>query len=560
MPAPRKPLSHTAPTATKRFPFELAIKDDKLLKPRFDTLSLPQRTVLKAFYGLPLTEDELVFWSISQGGATYDNLGYVQTVTQIPYYPKEYDRLVLYLGRRSGKTDKIISTAVAYEITLGGHTEYLQKGQQLKVPFIAQTAGDAQTNMNFIRLALEESPLLSQQLDADQVASEIRLKNGVVVDPLPVNKSVGRGHAIPVWVGDETAFWWTDANAANPDFEVERAIQYAQLQFPFAKSFLGTTPWSEQGIAFEAWKAGTEGRNLKCDTCRAAKTLLCEHSVEDRAEYEGVLVIHASTAAMQNPLVTRKRLVQIQRRDPEAFPRESLALTLKSVSGWLAEAKISKAIQLGRISLPKRDNIEYVAAIDPAFRKDFWAFTIVHHDVKKGIVQDYIRYWEPAPGAPLAPGEVLDEIKTILDTYGIGMVYSDQYQLESLQQLAMDRGFVINGYDFTGKSKSVITGGFKVTLDAERIELLDHDVQKGQLLSLQRQVLQAGNIRIAAPPGKHDDLAMVLILGCRIVMWLKSGEDTQKADQPKTVEHDHVKMGREQIERRRREAAMVDDD
>lgn len=556
----------TKPVTTERFPFALAITAPGLLKARWDRLSLPQQVVLKAFYGLPLeTPEELDFWAVSQGSCTYDELGYVTSITRIPYVPKEYDTLVCYVGRRSGKTDSIISTAAAYEITLGGHTRFARPGQQLKVPFIAQTAGDAQTNMNFIKLALEESPKLVQQLAEDQVASEIRLKNGIVVDPLPANKSVGRGHGIPVFVGDETAFWYTDPNAANPDFEVLRAIQYAQMQFPDAKTFIGTTPWAEQGVAYKNWKAGTEGRNLKCEACASTQsTTLCSHEVEEREEYEGVLVIHASTAAMANPVNTRKRIIQIRKRDPEAFPRESLALTLKAVSGWLAEPNVNKAIQVGRFSLPpkKDQGIVYIASIDPAFRKDSFAFTIVHHDAKRGIVQDYIRYWEPEPGIPLSPGEVLDEIKTTLDLYGLSAVYSDQYQLESLQQLAQDRGFTINGFDFTGKSKAQICGGFKVTLDAQRIELLDHDVQKDQFLKLQRQVLQSGQIRIAAPPGKHDDLAMVLMLACRIVMWLISMEAPPTPEKPKDIEHDHVKMGLAQIEKSRRaaKAALEDDD
>lgn len=553
--------------AIDRVPFELAIAAPKLLKPRWDKLSFPQQTILRAFYGLPLDEKGKYYWSIFQGGATYDRLGYVTAVQEIPYKPKEFDTLILYLGRRSGKTDKIISTAVAYEITLGGHRKYLQPGQEMKVPFIAQTAGDAVKNMNFIRLALHESPLLVKELapDAEQVASEIRLgqKNSagnysLVVDPLPANKSVGRGHAIPLWVGDETAFWYTDKDAANPDFEVQRAIQYAQLQFPHAKQFLGTTPWAEQGIAWEAWKAGTEGRNLKCDICTAAKAAVCEHPLEEREEYEGVLVIHASTAAMENPLITRKKLVQIQKRDPDAFPRESLAQTLKSVSGWLNLEKIAKAIDSGvlkRQKLPRLNHPEdpspvYIAAIDPAFRKDSFAFTIVHQDMKSGIVQDYIRYWEPQPGEPVKPGAVLDEIRDTLLTYGLNNVYSDQYQLESLQQLAMDRGFTITGRDFTGKSKGQWAGSFKVLMDQERLKLLDHELQRDQLEKLQKRILQSGNVQIAAPPGKHDDLAMVLILATGVVLWLLADEPAP-IEKPKVVDNDHHKMVLEQIERKK---------
>jgi len=552
---------------TDRVPFQLAIYGDKLLKKRFQTLSTPQRTVLKAFYGLPLDEKELRYWSIFQGGAEYDDLGFVTKVTPVPYTPKEYDTLVLYVGRRSGKTDAIISTAVAYEATLGGHLRFIRPGQEAKIPFIAQTSGDAQKNMNFIKLALQESPELVKFLkpEKEQVATEIRFSSGLIVEPLPANKSVGRGHGIPVWVGDETAFWYTDPNAANPDYEVMRAISFAQAQFPDAKTFLGTTPWAEQGLAWEYYQAGTEGRNLKCEACKLAKAKHCPHPVDERSEYEGILVIHASTAAMENPLITRKSLAKIRKRDPEAFPRESLAQTLKVVSGWLNPEKVKNAVSTGVVKreaiTPKNANgrniPHYAAAMDPAFRNDAYAFTIVHHDPKEGIIQDFIKYWEPSPGEPLKPGLILDEIKGYLTEYGIESVYSDQYQLESLQQLALDRGFTINGYDFTGASKAKITGSFKVVIDQERIKLLDHEVQFDQLVKLQKQVMQAGNVRIAAPPGKHDDLAMVLILAARIVMWLMT-DVTQALEKAPSIETDHVQMVREQIERRNREAQAIE--
>lgn len=417
-------------------------------------------------------------------------------------------------------------------------------------------------------MTLQESPLLSEYLgpEKDWVASEIRLTNGLIVEPVPVGKAIGRGHACPVVIMDEAAFWYTDPNAANPDFEVLRAVTYSQLQFPDAKIFIPSTPWAEQGILFQAWKAGTEGRKLQCEKCKAQGKFLCEHPLDARDRFSDTLVVHASTAAMENPLISRKRLVEIRREDPEAFPRESLAMFIKSISGWLNKDKIAKAIDQGvytREAINTRNANgrvipNYSATMDPAFRKDSFAFTITHHDDKKGIVQDYIQYWEPLPGIPLKPGDVLDDIKIVLDEFGLNVVYSDQHQLESLQQLAMDRGFTINGYDFTGTSKAKITGSFKVIIDQERIRLLDHELQTDQLESLQRQVLQSGNVRIAAPPRKHDDLAMALILNARMVMWLKSEEPENKNKPIANPDKDHVKMGLEQIKRHREEALQLE--
>jgi hypothetical protein len=543
-----------------RVPFDLAVRGEKLLKKRWDTLSSPQKTVLKAFYGLTLTDEELVHWSVMQGGATYDELGVVKTVTLVPYTPKEYTRLVPILGRRSGKTDRICSTAAAYELTCGGHKQYSQD-QDMLVPFVAQTIGDAERNMAFIRTAIEESPLLKQLLVDQDLISKIEFKDKTIVEARPANKALGRGMAIPVVILDENAFWYTDPNAANPDYEVVRAVSYSQAQFPFAKQFLPTTPWVERGIAYNTWKAGTEGRKLQCDACKGKGNFVCEHPLDERDRYTNVLMVHASTMAMQNPLISRKRIIEIRRDDPDAFPRESLALFIKSISGWLNHAKIALATDSGVTVRPREPRHQYVAAIDPAFRKDSFAFTICHHEPQRGIVQDYLRYWTPEENKRLKPGEILDDIKEVLDLYGIDAVVSDQYQLESLQQLALDRKFTINGFDFTGKSKAKITGSFKTALDQERVKLLDNELQKDQLESLQRQVLQSDTVRIAAPVGKHDDVAMVLILCCRQVVWLIT-EMAQEEQPAEDFDRDHVKIGLAQIERKRDEArrAMLDED
>ena len=552
----------TSKSKIERVPFEVAINAKELLKERFDTLSRPQQVILKSFYGLPLNEAELLTWSMLQGGATFDELGYVTGVTLVPYIPQEYNRLIAVLGRRSGKTDTIVGTAAAYEITLGGHRKQVRDGQEYKLLFFAQSKQDAQTNMQFIRMALEESPRLSKEIK-EAIATEIRMKDGLVVEPVPVGKAVGRGHAVPVVIMDEAAFWYTDEKAANPDFEVLRAVSYSQLQFTNAKIFIPSTPWVEQGILYQGFQAGTNGSKLKCERCKRDKELICPHKLEARDRYTGTLVVHAPTAAMESldkvlkdKALAKKRLFEIRRDDPDVFPRESLALFIKSVSGWLNKDNIAKAVDLGVYSRAREPRFQYMAAIDPAFRKDSFALTIGHHDMKRGVVQDFIRYWTPEPGKPLKPGDVLDEIKVHLASYGLSMATSDQYQLESLQQLAMDRQFVINGLDFTGVSKAKITGSFKVLLDQFRVVLLDHDEQKSQLESLQRQVLQSGAIRIAAPPSKHDDLAMVLMLMAKMVLWLLSEADTKK-EGPPDPEKDHVKVGLAQIDRKKREAELA---
>ena len=547
----------------ERVPFDIAMTADKLFASRWRALSRPQQVILKAMYGQPLTDEELISWSILQGGAIYDDWGYVKQVQLQPYEPKEYHTLVAVLGRRSGKTDMVISTAAAYEITLGGHKAHVKEKQVYKTLFLAQTDEDAQDNMRYITMALEESPLLCKELDGTPTATQIRLKDGMVIEAKPANKATGRGHAIPVVIMDEVGFWYTDARAANPDFEVLRALSYAQLQFPNFKRFIASTPWSKQGILWKHYRAGTEGRKLRCEECAAKQTFVCEHRSHQREAHKGFLVVHASTAAMENPMIPHRRLVEIRREDPDAFPRESLALFLDSVSGWLNRTKIETSITPGLLerSAPTeaerlRAGISYTASLDPAFRKDSFTLCIGHHDAKEGMIQDRLVEWKPIRGVPLKPSDVLDGIKLVLDEFGITNVFSDQYQLESLQQLALDRGFTITGVDFTGSSKARICGSFKTLLDQERVKLLDNDDQRSQLESLEIRRTQAGHVQIAAPPGRHDDLAMVTILTMHQAVWLLAAE-APKGPKVLDPDKDHVKMGLEQIERKRREQAAL---
>lgn len=542
----------------ERVPFEIAISDPKLLKAHFDTLSRPQQVVLKAFNGLPLSDEpdklgfsELDYWAMLQGHGVYDHLGYLQSVTPCEYVAKQRHTLCAILGRRSGKTDRITATQLAYEATLGGHMQYVEPKQDVKILFIAQDLPTAASHLNFIHNALRSSPLLYKELEKFN-ADAIILKNGMKIEPAPPTITSSRGLAVPGWCGDEVGFWYTDSKAANPDYEVERAVEYAMLQFPDAFKFITSTPYTKEGMLYEYSLAGTEGVRL---------------APEDRGEHEGVLVVHAPTAAMQNPRFSgphgRKRLARLQKRDPEAFVRESLAQFVDSVSGFLNPELLRAAQTTGiveRPRMPRPNHPEdpspfYIAAMDPAFRHDHFAFTVMHHSLEDGIVQDYFEEWIPEPNVPLNPSEVLAQIKLVLDRYGITTVYSDQYQLEALQQLALNLNFTIQGVDFTAASKAKIYGSLKQLVNQKRIKLLDVKPVYDQLVVLEKKLTQTGTVQISAPPGKYDDAAAATALCAHQCIWMLP-QLAAPPPRPKT----HVEEGLEQILRNRKRAENDDDD
>lgn len=543
--------------ADQRIEFAEAITEPKLLKHHFDTLSRPQQVVLKAFYGLPLVGDELKDWAVFQDAATFDVLGYPTDWASIPYEPEEFDTLVAILGRRSGKTDKITATILAYEAALGGHQQYISKNQDFQIFFVGQDLNMARSHLKFVDAALRSSPMLEKQI-VKFIDDGIFLKNGLTIVPQPPTIKSSRGMAIPIVVMDEVGFWYTDAKSANPDFEVEIAVEYAQNQFPHAKKIITSTPWTKEGLLWKYHQVGTNGVKIRCDECKRLGKWRCPHLQDEKAEHQGVLTLHAPTAAMGNPFITRKRLTTLQRKRPDAFRRESMAEFVDSISGFLPSALVGDAIDskvTSREVFPRKDHPEdgtpyYVAAMDPAFRQDSFAFTILHHDPKLGMVQDRFIQWTPELGAPLNPSIILDQINTILQEFRVTLVYSDQYQLESLQQLASDRGFTILGCDFTGQSKAKIFGSLEMMVKQRRIRLLDDPSLYQQLVQLEKRKTPNGTIQISAPAGKHDDGPAVLALAVYQATWMLTPSRPKPTPIPT-----HVQEGLNQIRQRQIEAS-----
>ncbi len=514
MPTPIK-MGRTFP----RVEFEEAITEPLLFKKQFDGLSSPQQTALKIFYGLPLDAEELNYWAMFQGGATYDDLGFVKSIDKIPLYvPQVWDEAWLVWGRRSAKTSGFLSFVMAYEALLGGHTQYASPKQEVVSFMVAQKLDVAQAIIrDFIEPLVSASKLLEKEIVKSN-SDGLFFQNGHRIAPAPPVIKNFRYYAIPIVGMDEAAFWYKDAEAANPDYEVVRAVEPAQGQFPNHKLVGGSTPWGKEGLIWEAANAGTNGSKLPDDD-------------ERKAKFKNTLVMIAPTPALQNPLYSDRKWFERQaRKDPEAYKRETLVQFVDSIAGFFPESLLRKAIEGAPLERPYDERQFYVATMDPAFRMDDFAFTIGHYEQSKGFVQDVLKVWSPKESR-LNPITILDEIKVLIDKYHTEVVYSDQYNLESLQQLALERNFSIVGQDFTANSKSRMFGSFIQLLRNDRISLLRNHDQFQQFLWIQKMIGNGGYIRISAPAGKHDDMVTCTVMCCSMAIRFETS-DTEEHKEP----------------------------
>jgi hypothetical protein len=524
-------------TPLERVPFEVAISEPLLLKRAWLKLSAPQQTALRVFYGLPLDEEGLRHYSMFQGLAEFDDLGFVKKADPFPgYVPREHDEAVAIFGRRSAKTSNFLSWIMVYESLLGGHTRWASKKQHVANFFVAQKLDVAQAILrDFVEPLIASSPLLEKEIENSNIKG-ISLKNNSIIAPAPPSVKFFRYYAIPVVCIDEAAFFYKDAESANPDYEVIRAIEPAQAQFPNRKMAVGSTIYTKQGIVWEAKEAGNYGYKLADDD-------------ERKPKFKHTLVLVAPTPAMENPLLDKKWFERQKVKDPEAYDREILNKASDSVSGMFPEELLRRAIAEAPSRRPCEDEDEqtkqcsprwyYVAAMDPAFRGDDFAFTIGHYERGRGFIQDLLKKWSPKE-SKLNPATILDEIKVDLDAYHADAIYSDQYQLESLQQLAMDRGFTIIGMDFTASSKAKMFGSYLQLLRNDRIHMLRNTEQFQEFLWIQKTMGQGGYIRVSAPVGKHDDLVMVTVLCAAMAIRYEVSEENPHAVKPEPTPYERV--------------------
>lgn len=518
-----------------RIPFEVAIADPQLLKPRFDQLSVPQRTILKAIYGCqlddqlkdPLGWTELDYYWASQGYATFDDLGFITKVTPPSndiYVPHEYGEAWAVAGVRAGKSE-IAAFIVVYEAICGGHEAYIHPGKKAVCFLIAQDLQFAQYALHGVNANLEAIPILARRTDKwkQVTARRIDLFNNMIIMTVPPTVKSVRGYDAPIAVMDEVGVWYQDADSANPDAAVYNQVRSRQAQFVAPKVVGISSPWNKGGLMWARYQAGTDGKKVLCDKCRVRPAAtLCYTCEKVRRPHKNRIVLHATTASLGNPLIQRKWLQETRDQDPLAFERECLARFLDSLSGFLDSKLLGKSVEVGVVERAPSPGYAYVAAMDPAFRRDAFAFAIGHVDEGGVFVLDLLRRWIKPPDGTIAwsPSVILREIAALAQPYRVFQVATDQYHFDSLNQIALDLGLSIKQVTFSAGSKAEIFGNLRTLLNTNRLRLLDEPETLSELASLERKLNQGGTVSISAPQDRHDDMATVVALSAHEASWM----------------------------------------
>jgi hypothetical protein len=561
-----------------RIPFLEAVSEPRMLKKRFDELTHAQQMVLLATYGCPLDNrkqddrgwTQLDYWWASQGYVTYDENGFIKKVHPPPgavYIPQDYNETWITAGIRGGKGE-CAAFISGYEAVFGGHDDYFREGQPAFILQIAQDLTLARESLHRIRALLDSVPFLTTPYHGQwsgtsgerigrQTTDIIQLWNGMKIKCCPPTVKAVRGYDGAAAVMDEVGVWPTADDASNVDEQVYTQVKSRFAQFPHSRLVALSSPWIMSGMLYRNHKIGTKGQNVYCRSCNKGNAVLgCPNCTWARRAYKRFLGVHLTTAAFggidgvtkgtdEYLTAAEEFLTSYRLLKPEEFRRECLAEFQPATGSFLPIKRVEECVDTGTferapIVLRQGEKIPdylpmYVAAMDPAFRHDSFAFGIAHADEHGKVIIDVMREWVPEPDQPLKPKEIIDQITPLMTAYDCVSAATDQHEFEALESIILDAGWGVERVPFSSQSKLNIYGNLKQLVLQGRISLLDHENATHQLKALQKRLSDTGSVAIAAPNNQRDDLATVVALLAKCAVSLLPTE-TPPADRPLTVQ------------------------
>jgi hypothetical protein len=278
---------------------------------------------------------------------------------------------------------------------------------------------------------------------------------------------------------DEAAFFRTD-ESANPDVEIIRGIRPGMATIPGAMLGVLSSPYAPRGVLYDAWKAhyGREG---------------------------DVLVWQAPTLRMHDTEVIRAEVEKAYKDDPISADAEFGAKFRADLTPYIDEDLVLSVTVQGRTSLARQRAVYYAFVDTSGGSQDAFALAVCHFDTEsRKVVQDVLREWT----APFDPEQATREAAEVCKGYGISTVRGDRYAGEWPRSRFRAEGLV---YAVSERTKSEIYSEALPMLTGRRIELLDNQRLRVQLVGLDRRVGRSGKDSIDHRPGFHDDLANVTL-------------------------------------------------
>jgi hypothetical protein len=288
---------------------------------------------------------------------------------------------------------------------------------------------------------------------------------------------------------DELARWRDSDSGQNPASQVLASLRPTMATQPKAKLFLSSSPLGELDAHFDAMALG----DTTFQRVATAETWIA------------------------NPTITEEETHSLE-PDEAIWSREYAAIPSAELETSLYTAfEIDRATRKTPLEVKREHGTTYEAAMDPATRGDRWTLAIgalrmVDNRIVRSIVA--VRSWQGTRSAPLDPRRVLSEIATVLMSYGITSVWSDQGGGgDTMVSLGDACGLSVCLQPTTVVNKREMFESLKEQLRAGDVELPPDPQVRADLLAVRKRITRNGiSIELPHVNGSHADYAPALAL------------------------------------------------
>lgn len=480
-------------------------------------LSAAQEVILKVIFQKKLDEHtkKLIMIESEDSEGNFTLLPTEMTEVEIYEFltEKEHDpqrieelkvnKINLICGRRFGKSTITAIIAIYCAISTNWKP-FLSKTPYATALVMSHSKEFTEEILDIVKEFIKGSPVLTRLINKDrkQTASAMNLAMPFIVDNRieisQVQIKVGaasskttRGVAACVVIADEICWWNLDENMKESDAKVMKAVRPALKQF------------------------GKHGMLIKLSSPAIKLGVLYDEYVADRNGTLPDTYAVFKAPSWFNTFIPPEEFIEDYLLDPEGFDTEYRANFADSLSNFITPETIDIAVQKGVTFLPcsESKSIKYFAAIDAAFKKDRFTFSVVGVSDNR-IVQFISKGWEGTRKNPVRANDVAAWIKNAIKDYPVDYVGADQFAFQPLKEIFENYGIALEEYTYTNTYKKKIYFNLKNLIHRQQLDLLDNEKQTKELKELVVEQSTTGTIRIGHPAGGSDDYADSLAVAC----------------------------------------------
>ena len=406
----------------------------------------------------------------------------------------------LILGRRAGKS--VCSAILAlYSCVKMNWKPFLGRKKNATILVMSHSKEFSDESIKELRAIIEESPILSRMIDKDSknTQSTINLKvpfagkKGIEYSYVTIRSNAAssrssRGHACPVVLADEIAFWGAEADSKETDIEIVNAVKPTMMQFQNEAMWIAlSSPNTKCGVLYEKYDKRFDLSDEFIVLKAPSWTFNDRYRIEDYASFY-----------LENP---------------DNFNREFRANFVDSMQGFFSPESIDTSVMWKVQFLPPEKGVKYYCAIDAAYKGDVFTVNVV--GVRESKIRQYATLgFKGSNKKPVSSSEVATAIRKLNQSYDFNVVYADQYSFQPLRELFAMFNLTLEEKVFNIKYKIKIYKNVKYLLENKQLDLLDHPQTIREMKGIQVEISTTGAIKIHHPPGGKDDFIDSLAVAC----------------------------------------------